>query len=64
MRKPPPAAKSSGKKLPAEPEPPGGRALQRTRQFALQRGLPAPNSSAAETKPAAGRKTSARKKQP
>jgi hypothetical protein len=62
MRKPP--ATPSGKNAPAAPEPPEGRAMQRARQFALQRGLPAPSAEAAATKRAAGSKPPARKKSP
>lgn len=62
MRKPPPAPTPSGKKAPAEPEPPAGRAMQRARQFALQRGLPAPSAETAAEKPATRGKPPARKK--
>ncbi len=63
MRKPPPAPTSTGKKVPAEAEPPQGHAMERARQFALQRGMPAPRADAAP-KPAATRKPPARKKKP
>ncbi|MEP7301099.1 MAG: hypothetical protein ABI699_06180 [Caldimonas sp.] len=52
--------------LPAAPaapaEPAGGRALQRARQFALQRGLAAPDKCVAPAKPAPGGGRPARKK--
>jgi hypothetical protein len=62
MRQPPPDPKSSGKKQPAAPEPPQGRAMERARQFAVQRGLPPPAADAQPKESAAGGKTPPRKK--
>jgi hypothetical protein len=64
MRKPAPTPTSSGKKAPTEPEPPAGRAMQRARQFAMQRGLPVPSAEAAAKKAAVAGKPPARKKLP
>jgi hypothetical protein len=63
MRKPAPLTKKS-RLQPVEPdEPADGRAMQRARQFALQRGLPAssPQPPAAPAPVAPGKRT-ARKK--
>ncbi len=62
MRKPRPGPATSTTP-PAEPdEPAEGRALQRARQFALQRGLPAPAQAVKPPKPARGGKRPASKK--
>lgn len=63
MRKPAPPAKKSAP-LPVEPdEPADGRAMQRARQFALQRGLPTPGPQPPVLPaPVAPRKRAARKK--
>jgi hypothetical protein len=66
MRKPPPApAKPTAPTAPPVPqEPADGRALQRARQFALQRGLPDPAPAVKSPTPAAAGKRPARKKKP
>ncbi len=62
MRKPSSDTPGSKRSGPADDEPPQGRALARARQFALQRGLPAPAPEGQAEKPAAKDKRPARKK--
>ncbi len=63
MRKPPPVPGKSSPTPAEADEPAEGRAMQRARQFALQRGLPQPTlAPPAPPKPAAPAKPPARKK--
>jgi hypothetical protein len=63
VRKPHSDTPTPAKKAPAESdEPAGGRALQRARQFALQRGFPAPDATPPEAQPKPASKRPARKK--
>ena len=62
MRKPLPVSTKPAAPPSQSDEPDDGRALQRARQFALQRGLPDPGPALKAPKPAPAGKRPARKK--